>query len=166
MPVGTDSTCVLQNVGSVRQLLYDFPWTNVGKLVFVVSQRRHHTLFQHIAPRNIFPLSFFFFLKGLFYWWRNPNTPLACNDEPADRGPGNFYARLFFFFSLRAAILSEPCDSSGTNRGFRRTAVPPLLTCFACNKHQNDRSLTRLCLLVYHLAPFSLKPAGFDVSQC
>lgn len=36
---------VLQNVGSVRQLLYDFPWTNVGKLVFVVSQRHHHTLF-------------------------------------------------------------------------------------------------------------------------
>lgn len=26
-----------QNVGTVRQLLYDFPWTNVGKLVFVVS---------------------------------------------------------------------------------------------------------------------------------
>jgi len=24
-------------VGTVRQLLYDFPWTNVGKLVFVVS---------------------------------------------------------------------------------------------------------------------------------
>ncbi|KAF3845240.1 hypothetical protein F7725_008403 [Dissostichus mawsoni] len=24
-----------KNVGSVRQLLYDFPWTNVGKLVFV-----------------------------------------------------------------------------------------------------------------------------------
>lgn len=40
---------VLQNVGSVRQLLYDFPWTNVGKLVFVVSPRRHHTLSQHIA---------------------------------------------------------------------------------------------------------------------
>ncbi|CAL8302340.1 unnamed protein product [Boreogadus saida] len=26
---------IFQNVGSVRQLLYDFPWTNVGKLVFV-----------------------------------------------------------------------------------------------------------------------------------
>ncbi|KAA0718203.1 FERM domain-containing protein 6 [Triplophysa tibetana] len=26
---------VFQNVGTVRQLLYDFPWTNVGKLVFV-----------------------------------------------------------------------------------------------------------------------------------
>lgn len=26
-----------KNVGTVRQLLYDFPWTNVGKLVFVVS---------------------------------------------------------------------------------------------------------------------------------
>lgn len=64
LPVVTDSTCFglcLQNVGSVRQLLYDFPWTNVGKLVFVVSQRHHHTLFQHIAPRNIFPLSLFFF---------------------------------------------------------------------------------------------------------
>lgn len=34
---------VLQNVGSVRQLLYDFPWTNVGKLVFVVSHMHHHT---------------------------------------------------------------------------------------------------------------------------
>ena len=31
----------LQNVGTVRQLLYDFPWTNVGKLVFVVSQMLH-----------------------------------------------------------------------------------------------------------------------------
>ncbi|KAG7272758.1 hypothetical protein CRUP_031082 [Coryphaenoides rupestris] len=27
---------IFQNVGSVRQLLYDFPWTNVGKLVFVL----------------------------------------------------------------------------------------------------------------------------------
>ncbi|XP_072534327.1 FERM domain-containing protein 6 [Salminus brasiliensis] len=26
---------IFQNVGMVRQLLYDFPWTNVGKLVFV-----------------------------------------------------------------------------------------------------------------------------------
>ncbi|CAM4725853.1 unnamed protein product [Leuciscus chuanchicus] len=26
---------IFQNVGTVRQLLYDFPWTNVGKLVFV-----------------------------------------------------------------------------------------------------------------------------------
>uniref|UniRef100_A0A1A8MN99 FERM domain-containing protein 6 n=2 Tax=Nothobranchius TaxID=28779 RepID=A0A1A8MN99_9TELE len=26
---------IFQNVGSVRQLLYDFPWNNVGKLVFV-----------------------------------------------------------------------------------------------------------------------------------
>nr|XP_057913102.1 FERM domain-containing protein 6 isoform X1 [Doryrhamphus excisus]XP_057913103.1 FERM domain-containing protein 6 isoform X1 [Doryrhamphus excisus]XP_057913104.1 FERM domain-containing protein 6 isoform X1 [Doryrhamphus excisus] len=26
---------IFQNIGSVRQLLYDFPWTNVGKLVFV-----------------------------------------------------------------------------------------------------------------------------------
>ncbi|XP_024131168.1 FERM domain-containing protein 6 isoform X2 [Oryzias melastigma] len=26
---------IFQNVGSVRQLLYDFPWTNVGKLIFV-----------------------------------------------------------------------------------------------------------------------------------
>ncbi|KAJ3613763.1 hypothetical protein NHX12_020009 [Muraenolepis orangiensis] len=26
---------IFQNVGSVRQLLYDFPWSNVGKLVFV-----------------------------------------------------------------------------------------------------------------------------------
>ncbi|XP_023695660.2 FERM domain-containing protein 6 isoform X1 [Paramormyrops kingsleyae] len=26
---------IFQNVGAVRQLLYDFPWTNVGKLVFV-----------------------------------------------------------------------------------------------------------------------------------
>ncbi|XP_028832815.1 FERM domain-containing protein 6-like [Denticeps clupeoides] len=26
---------IFQNVGLVRQLLYDFPWTNVGKLVFV-----------------------------------------------------------------------------------------------------------------------------------
>ncbi|CAL9687310.1 unnamed protein product [Knipowitschia caucasica] len=26
---------IFQNVGSVRKLLYDFPWTNVGKLVFV-----------------------------------------------------------------------------------------------------------------------------------
>ncbi|XP_026133847.1 FERM domain-containing protein 6-like isoform X1 [Carassius auratus] len=25
---------IFQNVGTVRQLLYDFPWTNVGKLVF------------------------------------------------------------------------------------------------------------------------------------
>uniref|UniRef100_A0A3Q2GD92 FERM domain containing 6 n=1 Tax=Cyprinodon variegatus TaxID=28743 RepID=A0A3Q2GD92_CYPVA len=31
---------IFQNVGSVRQLLYDFPWTNVGKLVFVVSGMR------------------------------------------------------------------------------------------------------------------------------
>lgn len=36
---------VFQNVGSVRQLLYDFPWTNVGKLVFVVSQTEHHSTF-------------------------------------------------------------------------------------------------------------------------
>lgn len=48
---------VLQNVGSVRQLLYDFPWTNVGKLVFVVSQTHHHTFFfsahspeKHFSP--------------------------------------------------------------------------------------------------------------------
>uniref|UniRef100_A0A4W5PJQ8 FERM domain-containing protein 6 n=1 Tax=Hucho hucho TaxID=62062 RepID=A0A4W5PJQ8_9TELE len=26
---------IFQNVGTVRQLLYDFPWSNVGKLVFV-----------------------------------------------------------------------------------------------------------------------------------
>lgn len=28
-----------QNVNGERQLLYDFPWTNVGKLVFVVSTK-------------------------------------------------------------------------------------------------------------------------------
>lgn len=27
----------LQNLDEEKQLLYDFPWTNVGKLVFVVS---------------------------------------------------------------------------------------------------------------------------------
>lgn len=26
-----------QNLEEEKQLLYDFPWTNVGKLVFVVS---------------------------------------------------------------------------------------------------------------------------------
>lgn len=33
----TESLVVFQNVGESKQLLYDFPWTNVGKLVFVVS---------------------------------------------------------------------------------------------------------------------------------
>lgn len=28
---------LLQNLDEEKQLLYDFPWTNVGKLVFVVS---------------------------------------------------------------------------------------------------------------------------------
>ncbi|KAK6481500.1 FERM domain-containing protein 6-like [Huso huso] len=31
----TESLVVFQNVGDSKQLLYDFPWTNVGKLVFV-----------------------------------------------------------------------------------------------------------------------------------
>lgn len=63
VPVVRESTCsglCFQNVGSVRQLLYDFPWSNVGKLVFVVSQLRHHTLFQTHSPKKHFPYVFFF----------------------------------------------------------------------------------------------------------
>lgn len=84
---------MLQNVGSVRQLLYDFPWTNVGKLVFVVSQMHHHTFIQHIAQRNIFHLCHVFFLHSFKH-------PLAygdvCESLAPAQGRGNFYARLLF----------------------------------------------------------------------
>lgn len=43
----------VQNVGTVRQLLYDFPWTNVGKLVFVVSIKKYFPTF----VKNIKPTS-------------------------------------------------------------------------------------------------------------
>ena len=46
---------LFQNVGSVRQLLYDFPWTNVGKLVFVVSpplHRSHDPESGHMTPNT------------------------------------------------------------------------------------------------------------------
>ncbi|KAK7904462.1 hypothetical protein WMY93_017069 [Mugilogobius chulae] len=41
---------IFQNVGSVRQLLYDFPWTNVGKLVFVRQQRGQRVPLQTSVP--------------------------------------------------------------------------------------------------------------------
>lgn len=73
--------------------MYDFPWTNVGKLVFVVSQQHYYTLFQHIASRNLFPL-FEFFSQTLIPVMMKPKHPLAYDDEPPDRGPGNLYATL------------------------------------------------------------------------
>lgn len=94
-----------QNVGSVRQLLYDFPWTNVGKLVFVVRHQHYSTLFQHIASRNIFPL-FGFFFQTLIPVMMKPKHPLAHDDEPPDRGPGNLDATPFFPPSVLPFYLS------------------------------------------------------------
>lgn len=97
-PVITDFMCasVLQNVGSVRQLLYDFPWTNVGKLVFVVSLMHHHN----------FSYSTHFSSKVQFVSFTHSSDdetqsiPLAYGDVfeslALAQGRGNFYARLLF----------------------------------------------------------------------
>ncbi|KGL83531.1 hypothetical protein N309_14491, partial [Tinamus guttatus] len=38
---------IFQNLDEEKQLLYDFPWTNVGKLVFVVSSAGHYGAAAH-----------------------------------------------------------------------------------------------------------------------
>ncbi|XP_015249691.1 PREDICTED: FERM domain-containing protein 6, partial [Cyprinodon variegatus] len=44
---------IFQNVGSVRQLLYDFPWTNVGKLVFVGKKFENFYGSKHIYKKYL-----------------------------------------------------------------------------------------------------------------
>lgn len=108
----------------------------MGKLVFVVSQRRHHTFFQHIALRKIFP--FFFFFLNAYFSDDETQTPPAYDNEPADRGPGNLYARLFFS-SVLPSYLSRaiPLELIRDLVRLQCTHVLPLLTFFTCNKRQN-----------------------------
>nr|XP_029499944.1 FERM domain-containing protein 6-like [Oncorhynchus nerka] len=44
---------IFQNMGTVRQLLYDFPWSNVGKLVFVVSRAIEIIHIEYMSHENV-----------------------------------------------------------------------------------------------------------------